>query len=50
MQHLRGKLQLKEDHLHNVTIAGHNFRNLPGYERGVKALEGMLKTYKDALT
>ena len=35
--------------MRNVTISGHNFKKLPVYERGGKALEGMLKTYKDAL-
>ena len=33
MQHLREKLQLRAGRLRNVTIAGHNFRNLPVYER-----------------
>ena len=49
MQHLQEKLQLKECHLRNVTITGLNFKNLPMYEPSGKALEGMFKTYKDAL-
>ena len=34
---------MKVGRVRNVTIAGHIFKELPVYERGVKALEGMLK-------
>ena len=49
MQNLREKIQLKAGRLRNVTISGHNLKNLPVCERGSKALEVMFKTYKDAL-
>ena len=50
MHHLQEKLHLKVVCLHNFTITGHNFKILPVYESGVKALEGLFKTYKYALT
>ena len=43
MYHMQEKLQLKADRLHNVTIAGQKFKNLPVYERGVKGLQILLK-------
>ena len=43
MYHMQEKLQLKADRLHNVTIAGQKFKNLPVYERGVKGLQSLLK-------
>ena len=46
MQNLRKKLQLEAGRLHVFTIAGHNLKCLPVYERGGKALESMFKTYK----
>ena len=50
MQYLREKLQMKAGRLRTITIAGHNFKVLPVYDRGGKSLEGMVKTYKDAIT
>ena len=47
MQNLREKIQLKAGRLRNVTIAGHNLNFLPVYALGGKALEDMLKSYKD---
>ena len=47
MHHFQEKIQLKAGRLHNVAIAGHNFKNLPVYERGGKALEVIFKTEKD---
>ena len=49
MQYLREKLQMKAGRLRNVTIAGHSFEDSPVYERDGKALEGMFKTYMNAL-
>ena len=49
MQYLRENILMKAGRLRTITIAGHNFKVLPVYDRGGKSLEGMFKTYNDAL-
>ena len=40
---------MKAGRLRSITIYGHNFNALPVYERGGNSIEGMFKTYNDAL-
>ena len=49
MQHIQEKLQLKAGHFHNVTIAGHKFKNIPVYEHVGKCIRSLFKEYQDAL-
>ena len=43
MQHIQEKIQLKAGRLHNVTIAGHKFKNIPVYECGGKGVQSVFK-------
>ena len=40
---------MKAGCLRTIIIDGHNLKVLPVYDRGGKSLEGMFKTYNDAL-